>query len=172
MGLSKLSALFAPSRKLGLPWHDSPMMIFSRSLWLWGSSCIFALLFPYSSCSSRVCCPWHPSALLTAAATWLWVTLSFSQLLAFPWYTDRAYYGAAESLWSITFGLFLLWAWGKPMIFMASSLRRVSAEEQLGPDDRVISSSSQPFFPEFTGTLGWVCVWVLERASVEEWSNG
>lgn len=40
------------------------------------------------------------------------------------------------------------------MIFLANSLRRVSTGEQLDPDDRVISSSSQPLLPRISRHFG------------------
>lgn len=68
-----------------------------------------------------------------------------SQLLVFTQDVDHAYHGAAGFLWSVIFGLLPLWPSGKPLILTANSLRKVSAEQHLGPGDRVSASISQPF---------------------------
>lgn len=95
------------SRKsdLFLAWPS--IMIFIRSPWLWGASCMFALLpiRPFvplalksaalgpSFCATDHCC---------AAAEQLWTTLTSSELLAFPQYVDHGYRGAVEYyLWYI-----------------------------------------------------------------------
>lgn len=141
------------------------MRIFIRSPCPWGASCIFAWLpvrpfvplalrSPGPTILLRHCCAasdqlepcWHPLASRPSCSTWntaAVVRLSFS---------------AVSSL------VFSLWPSGEPVVLTANSLRRVSAEEQLGPWWQsyflyftVIS------FLESSGISGWVGSWVLER---------
>ena len=141
------------------------MRIFIRSPCPWGASCIFALL-PVR--------PFVPLALRSPGLTILlhhccaasdqlepyrhpldsWPSCSTSTTAA----VVQLSFCAVSSL------VFSLWPSGKPMVLMANSLRRVSAEEQLGPWWQsyflyltVIS------FLEFAGISGWVGSWILER---------